>query len=160
MRPRERKVADPRHIAFRALLEAYWREEENVHVPDLPWGAAEAGALGAFLRANPTLEQSAFQSLLKNRLASEDHARGESPRVWLSSLTRYANGPLDRFKLLKRPAMHSDATVGMRREDSEPSLSNDAVALNYWRIVHGTNRLKYEREVPMSIRVQLAAENL
>jgi hypothetical protein len=96
--PRTRTPPDPRHCLFRTLLEAYWRDERNELVPDLPWGPGEAGALGAFLRANPRLSADGFRRLLEHRLNSEDHARGEPPKIWLSSLTRYANGPLNKYK--------------------------------------------------------------
>ena len=102
MTTRKRNPPDPRHVEFRDLLDLYWRMEGNELVPDLPWGAAEAGALGAFLRANPRLGNAGFNRLLQHRLDSDDHARGEPPRVWLSSITRYANGPLNQYKLPKK----------------------------------------------------------
>ena len=98
MTTRQRKPADPRHAEFKALLVGYWTAEGNETVPDLPWGAGDAGALAALLRANPRLTAVGFQRLLQHRLDSEDHAPGEPVRIWIGSLTRYAHGPLNKFK--------------------------------------------------------------
>ena len=157
MSPRQRTAPDPRHCLFRTLLEAYWRDERNDLIPDLPWGAGEAGALSAFLKANPRLSSSGFRSLLDHRLNSDDHARGESPKIWLSALTRYANGPLDRYKLPKSCRVSAEATVGTYRADAPREDSFDP-ELNYWSIVRSNMPLKFEREAPRHIKAALAQE--
>ena len=101
MSKRERKAADPRHREVWKLLWNYWQAEGNELVPDLPWSAADAGALALFLRANPKLSVEGIGRLLQHRLNSEDHAPGEPVRVWIGSLTRYVQGPLNKYKQLK-----------------------------------------------------------
>jgi hypothetical protein len=116
VRPRQRKPADPRHAEFKARLVGYWAAEVNGFTPELemPWGAGDAGALAAFLRANPRLSAAGFQRLLQHRLDSEDHAPGEPVKVWIGSLTRYAQGPLNKFKQPKE-----------RRNDGQLNRSDD-----------------------------------
>lgn len=110
MTPRkDRRPADPRHCQVRTLLSWYWTRE-NPQTPTLPWGAAEAGCVGAFLRANPDLSTDVIKQCLQNRLASDDHAPGEGIYRWFRDLLRYHAAPLDRYRLPKR--IHSEATVG------------------------------------------------
>jgi hypothetical protein len=117
-----KKMPERRHMPVKAMLDEYW-QREMPSIPSLPWGAADAGALGQFLKANPDLTTETIRECLMNRLVSEDHAPGERVHIWINSLLRYASGPLDRYKLLKRPA-NSEATVGMNHPGkawSEPS---------------------------------------
>lgn len=119
-----RKMPDRRHMPVKGFLDEYW-QREMPSIPSLPWGAADAGALAQFLRANPDLAVEQIRECLMNRLASEDHAPGERVHVWIGSLLRYAQGPLDRFKLPKRQTP-SEATVGMYRPSqthTEPAPS-------------------------------------
>ena len=110
-----KKIPDRRHMVVKGMLDTYWREEMP-SVPSLPWSAADAGALGQFLKANPELNVRVVEDCLVNRLQSDDHAPGERVHVWIGNLLRYAQGPLDRFKLLKRT--NGEATVGMQRSDA------------------------------------------
>jgi hypothetical protein len=96
------------------LLAEYW-SEENPESPCLPWGAAEAGVVGAFLRANPTVTIGVIAQCLNNRLVSDDHAPGEGIYRWFRDVLRYHSAPLDRFRLPKRPT--AEATVGYRLDD-------------------------------------------
>jgi hypothetical protein len=121
---RQRKPADPRHAEFKALLSQYWTAECRDAELDLPWGAGDAGALAAFLRANPRLSQAGFLRLLQHRLDSEDHAPGEPVRIWIGSLTRYAQGPLNRFKQPKE-RRNDDAR---NRADERNQHAADATA--------------------------------
>jgi hypothetical protein len=93
-----RKAPDPRHTPVLVILRKYWRAENKDAGYELPWGPADAGALASFLRANPGLSVDGITRLLQHRLASEDHAPGEPVRLWIGSLTRYAGGPLNRYK--------------------------------------------------------------
>lgn len=115
MSPRKgRPAPDPRHAAVKAFLERYWRQETGLG--DIPWGAADAGAVGQFLRANPTLSVDVIERCIANRATSDDHAPGERFYRWIGDLLRYAAGPLDRYRLPKKA--HSEATVGMQMADS------------------------------------------
>lgn len=113
-----KKAPDPRHSATKVLLDGYWQNEMR-SIPSLPWGAADAGALGQFLKANPALTVETIRECLMNRLASDDHAPGERVHIWIGSLLRYANGPLDRFKLPKRQ-VNLAASVGIYRPEATP----------------------------------------
>jgi hypothetical protein len=117
MSPRTRKPPDPRHAEVVAVLRQYWEVERNELVPDLPWTAADAGALGQFLRGNPTLTVDQVKELLRNRLKSDDHARGEPIFVWIKYLTRYAAGPLDKYK---QPKLTTE-----RRTDGKPNRTDE-----------------------------------
>jgi hypothetical protein len=110
-----RKSPDPRHSRIKMLLDQYWAEE-NPAIPSLPWGAADAGALGQFLRANPKLAVEAVERCLRNRLRSEDHAPAERVHRWIGDLLRYSSGPLNRFKQPARgSALAAEASVGTYR---------------------------------------------
>lgn len=105
---------DRRHAIVKGLLDAYWKHE-NPSIPSLPWGPADAGALGQFLRANPNLTPDVVAQCLKNRLRSEDHAPAERVHRWIGDLLRYVSGPLNRFKQPMRPVLISEASVGSYR---------------------------------------------
>jgi len=109
---RAAKTADPRHTEIKRLLANYW-ERETPAIPDMPWDAADAGALGNFLRANPKLTVEAVAVCLEFRLQSEDHAPGERVHRWIGDVLRYAQGPLNRFKQPQQPSQRSaEASVG------------------------------------------------
>lgn len=108
---RDRMPPDPRHAVVKALLQLYWLQE-NPETPDLPWGAAEAGCVGTFLRANPRVNVDVVARCLDNRLLSEDHAPAERIHRWFGDLLRYSQGPLDRYRLPKAAARSSEATLG------------------------------------------------
>ncbi|QNI34496.1 hypothetical protein H7849_11735 [Alloacidobacterium dinghuense] len=114
-RPRK-EPSDHRHATVKSLLAAYW-SVENPDTPDLPWGAAEAGCVGAFLRAHPSISVGIIDQCLQHRLTSDDHAPGEGIYRWFRDLLRYKNGPLDRFRLPKK--VSSEATVGMQSAEVE-----------------------------------------
>jgi hypothetical protein len=102
---------DPRHSVVKGLLDAYWHRE-NPSIPSLPWGPADAGALGQFLRANPKLGNEIIADCLDNRLRSEDHAPAERVHRWIGDLLRYAGGPLNRFKQPMHNTSSAEASVG------------------------------------------------
>ena len=80
---------DPRHSIVKGLLDSYW-QRENPSIPSLPWGPADAGALGQFLRDNPTVGTDIVADCLDNRLRSEDHAPAERVHRWIGDVLRYA----------------------------------------------------------------------
>lgn len=123
MSPRKNRPApDPRHAAVKEALAKYWAAE-NPALPDLPWSAGDAGALGALLRANPSLDVATFETCILNRMLSEDHAPGERVFRWIGDLLRYHAAPLDRYRLPKRPAQSSEANVG--RNFNQPNAEED-----------------------------------
>jgi hypothetical protein len=89
---------DPRHApAMKVLAEEYelWNE-----VP-MPTPSRVAGALKRFLESNPRWTSELIHGAIQNRFRSEIN-RADEPWVWLPSLSRYVNGPLDRFNRPKR----------------------------------------------------------
>jgi hypothetical protein len=109
------RKADPRHGVVKGLLDGYWALE-CPSIPSLPWGAADAGALGQFLRANPELATEIVAGCLQHRLLSEDHAPGERVHRWIGDLLRYAGGPLNRFKQpLRASPLSLEASLGTYR---------------------------------------------
>lgn len=88
---------DPRHTIFKEALGKYWKFK-NPNLPEMLWGAREAGALGELLRSMPGLTLEAFQSILNARSRSAA-THSERASVWLPTCTRYLSGPLDRFTL-------------------------------------------------------------
>jgi hypothetical protein len=111
-----RKKADPRHSAIKALLDSYW-QRENPMIPSLPWGPADAGALGMFLTANPNLSPDVVATCLEFRLVSLDHAPGERVYRWIGDVLRYAGGPLNQFKQPTYTGPAPEAAVGTWRPD-------------------------------------------
>lgn len=107
---RDRPAPDPRHSEAKHSLAQHWAAE-NPEMPQMPWSAADAGALAALLRANPALDVGTIRVCLHYRRLSEDHARGERVCRWIIDVLRYRSGPLDRYRLPKRAA--SEATIGM-----------------------------------------------
>jgi hypothetical protein len=104
------KDVDNRHTLIKAMLDLYWLRE-NQTIPSLPWGAADAGALGQFLRANPNLKPNVVEECLFHRLCSEDHAPAERVHRWIGDVLRYASGPLNRFKQPMQP-LKAEASAG------------------------------------------------
>jgi hypothetical protein len=111
---RDRTNPDPRHGIIKGLLDSYWLRENPV-IPSLPWGPADAGALGQFLRANPKLSTDVVAQCLENRLRSKDHAPAERVYRWIGDLLRYVSGPLNKYKQpMRDAALYSEASVGSR----------------------------------------------
>jgi hypothetical protein len=109
------------------MLDAYWRRE-NPSIPSLPWGPADAGALGQFLTANPSLSPDVVATCLEFRLLSLDHAPGERVYRWIGDVLRYAGGPLNQFKQPTYTGPAPEAAVGTwrpgdKRREAEPEES-------------------------------------
>jgi len=86
--------ADPRHIACKAEIFAYYQKHNENSDPD--WEGREGRALGMFLAANPKISEAGLVKLLNHRSRSEVN-HSERPAKWISTLTSYRNGPLDKF---------------------------------------------------------------
>jgi hypothetical protein len=115
MTKRLKSVApDSRHSVVKGLLEAYWLRE-NPTSPSLPWGPADAGALGQLLKADPTLSPDVVSTCLEFRLVSLDHAPGERVHRWIGDVLRYAGGPLNQFKQPTYSGPAPEAAVGTWR---------------------------------------------
>jgi len=123
------KDVDNRHTLIKAMLDLYWLRE-NQTIPSLPWGAADAGALGQFLRANPNLKPNVVEECLFHRLCSEDHAPAERVHRWIGDVLRYASGPLNRFsspcslskpRLLPAPIIPAKSGASPRRRKPRAS---------------------------------------
>ena len=129
MSRRTPKSSDPRHCLFRTALEAYWRLQDlHPDFLDLPWSAGDAGALSAFLKANPNLTGQGFTRLLAHRLDSDDYAPGEPVKIWIGSLTRYAQGPLNKYRQPKgRP--HAAPQANRADEKRTEAASSTSAAL-------------------------------
>lgn len=83
-----------KHSVFRGLIAEAWNARNEI---DLPWDGGEGAQLSALLGANPKLGPDGMRKLLKHRNESEAVNFAERPRAWLSDVTRYARGSLDRF---------------------------------------------------------------
>jgi hypothetical protein len=104
------RSVDCRHIACRDLVHAY-HAAKHPGKARAPWDGSEARQLGALLSANPNLSVDDFATLLKHR-SDSDVNHSARPRTWLSSLTDYARGPLDRYAKPKGShGTHSSSTT-------------------------------------------------
>lgn len=103
---------DARFTPFRLAIEAYWKRA-NTGV-EMPWDGGESKRLHDFLKACPSTGLEAFEKMLANRERS-DVVQSHRPRAWITSLTDYANGPLDRYGKPAAPAVNPEASVGVQR---------------------------------------------
>jgi hypothetical protein len=85
---------EPRHAEFKAALTEYWVAKNSIA---MPWDGSEGKALSQFLLQNPHVSVEQFGAMLRNRAQSEGVNHGDRPRLLLSRITSYTNGPLDRF---------------------------------------------------------------
>jgi hypothetical protein len=108
-----KKTPDPRHMQVKELLQKYWAAE-NPDAQQMPWGAADAGALSSFLKDSPSLTVEQIAQMLRHRFVSEDHAAGERVFVWIRFLTRYQQGPLNKYK---QPKESRNGTAQPNRTD-------------------------------------------
>jgi uncharacterized protein YdaU (DUF1376 family) len=84
---REKRVADPRHTPFRAILAEYWGAKNHAS-PEMPWQGRDAKALSDFLAASPNLSDTQFRQMLGNR-AKSAVAHGDRVYLWIGNLTRF-----------------------------------------------------------------------
>jgi len=93
--PTKTEQAKSRHSEFKGALGEYW-QAKNPGV-EMPWGPAEGRNLEMWLRESPQTTVEQFKGFLRNRFRSEvNHA--ERPSRWISGITSYAAGPLNKFK--------------------------------------------------------------
>jgi hypothetical protein len=85
--------ADPRHTPFRLAIVTYAKFKDVV----LAWDGSEARALSLLLQSAPGLTLERFQACLNHRARSPGTPHGERPRLWLSNITKYQDGPLNQF---------------------------------------------------------------
>lgn len=88
---------DPRHTPFRKLIAKSF--EDHSSGIECTWDSSEAGTLSKFLQANPKLSIGDLTRLLRNRELSGGVVFTDRPRAWIPSLTRYAGGPVETWKL-------------------------------------------------------------
>ena len=89
----KKAVSDPRHTPCRDACRHY-AEAHGV----LPiWGPAEAKQLKLLLDSAPGLTVAGFNTWLQHKSDSMGVAHGEPPRIWLATLGRYQQGPLNQF---------------------------------------------------------------
>jgi hypothetical protein len=92
--PTKSDLAKSRHAEFKAIVAEHWKAA-NPHL-EMPWDGREGKNLEMFLRASPTVTAEQFGRFLRRRFGSEVNT-AERPAIWLTFLTSYGNGPLDRF---------------------------------------------------------------
>jgi hypothetical protein len=125
---------DPRHVFLRDFIKHCI--EHATGLKPAPWNGRDARALSDVLAANPSWPAEQFVGLIRNRFRSEDIPRGDPAHLWLATLSRYAEGPLDRFGKLKRDG------VGNGNDKAENRLRGNARELLDWvdeKVVGGTD---------------------
>lgn len=98
VQPLSTPAADPRHVQLREFIKTTYRQNGIKE----QWDGRCARALAAWLKANPLLSVSETQDLILSRFAS-DEPRGLPPWRWLPELTKYYEGPLDRYGKVAKP---------------------------------------------------------
>jgi hypothetical protein len=86
--------SDPRHVACKEAIFAYYREKNGGVDPD--WSGREGRALGMFLNANPKLTEEGIRRLLKHRADSEVN-HSERAGIWVGNLKSFLRGPLNQY---------------------------------------------------------------
>lgn len=81
-----------------------------------PWDGSDAKQLSLLLAAKPDLDEKKFAVWLYN-YARSDVTRGDRPRVFLSRLPSYANGPLNQYGKEKRYAESKDAALARHNRE-------------------------------------------
>jgi uncharacterized protein YdaU (DUF1376 family) len=93
-RAKRERASDERHTTFKAAIKDYWNAK-NPDI-DMPWGGAEGKALSTWLREAPHVTIEQFTTLLQARFQSEVN-HGDRPSQWIRWVTKYGDGPIDRF---------------------------------------------------------------
>jgi uncharacterized protein YdaU (DUF1376 family) len=91
-RSNEREDSDPRHVPIR---EAIKRQQDQAGV-SIQWNGRSAKELSKWLDANPQVSVDRAIDFVRNKFMSEE-TRGDPPWEWIPKLSKYAEGPLDRF---------------------------------------------------------------
>ncbi len=88
---------EPRHSPIRALVQQLHLKQFRVMCP---WDGSEGKALSVLLASNPSWTEEQIARMVRNRFTSEA-INSARPRKWLSNLSEYAAGPLDRYGKLR-----------------------------------------------------------
>jgi hypothetical protein len=102
---REKRITDPRHTPFRAILAEYWSYKNHAS-PEMPWQGRDAKALGDFLAASPNLSDTQFRHMLRNR-AKSAVAHGDRVYLWIGNLTRFQ----EEITIYNKPASAGDGNA-------------------------------------------------
>jgi hypothetical protein len=140
------KNSDPRFTPFREEIQRYW----SLTNPglDMPWDGSEAKRLNEWLKACPTVTLEQLQAMLSNRSRSSV-VQSHRPRLWIQSLTDYANSPVDRYgKPVQQASEAQRRTDGQLEQLYAPaveavfaakptaSVLQRALGVGYWEAVH------------------------
>ena len=77
------------------------RDYEAVNGITCPWDGSEAKALTTMLAANPSWKPDEWRVMILNYYESE-RANGDRPRTWIPRISKWAQGPLDKYGNVKR----------------------------------------------------------
>jgi hypothetical protein len=89
---------DLRHAALRRFIQEIQRETGT---PE-QWDGRSAKMLSNWLKANPRVTVEDAARFIRNKFES-DEPRGAPPWEWVPKLSKYAEGPLDRYGRVWRP---------------------------------------------------------
>lgn len=84
---------NPRHMALKAAIEAYWKSKNTI---PMPWDGSEGAQLGMWEKANPHVTEEQFTGFLRNRFKSEVN-HSQRPSKWIHNITDFSNGPLNQY---------------------------------------------------------------
>lgn len=90
---RDKREVDSRHVVFKDEIEAYALGKSVLFV----WDGSAAKQLDLLLKAAPGLDLPLFKRCLMNRARSPGVTHGDHPRVWLPSILKYQEAPLNEF---------------------------------------------------------------
>jgi hypothetical protein len=93
-RPKKKKDADHRHHPFQKLIFKCYR---YLNDRDPLWDASEAKMLNSLLVSAPQLDEGDFFHWLQNYVHSDNINKSDRPRMFLSRITSYADGPLNEY---------------------------------------------------------------
>jgi len=111
------KEPDPRHAQIRKYINKVQRDSGD---PE-QWDGRSAKALSNWLKANPSVTLEQAVSFVENRFASAE-PRGAPPWEWIPKLTKYSEGPLDKYGKTWQPDFRA-GYEGMKaaKPGSQPS---------------------------------------
>jgi hypothetical protein len=119
-----------RHAEFKGAIEKYWLAK-NTGV-EMPWGPAEGRNLAMWLKESPTTTVEQFTFWLRNRFKSEvNHT--ERPSRWITNVTNFAAGPIDRFGKSLGSNGGKNAAVPSGKTDSNMVLSQELIDEDQYR---------------------------
>ncbi len=90
---RESDKLSPLHGKVRDYIQ---KRHERKYKIVCQWDGGEGKILSGLLKANPSWDGETWKRLVDNRYQSED-INGDRPRAWLSNISRWSDGPHDKF---------------------------------------------------------------